>query len=164
MKKGHAKSVLYERVLIDGIATGLLHAGRKIQTLLVLLKPIPILFHGLSSVGVQYLKVVIPPLCESISIQSNNNNPDMKILITIAADGLLAVIQECWPRIPAYKGIIMRSLAKSWSFHFEKQDTEILELLKRVYKMFEAACQGKEKADKEALLKYKPHVFGPLFV
>ncbi|CAO3704003.1 unnamed protein product [Rhizopus stolonifer] len=98
MKKGHTKYVFYERVLIDGIATGLLHAGRKIQTLLVLLKHIPVLFHGLGSVGVQYLKVVIPPLCESISIQSNNNNPDMKLLITIAVDGLVAVIQECWPR------------------------------------------------------------------
>lgn len=48
-------------------------------------------------------------------------------------------------RIYAYEGVIFRSLAKAWSFYYEKQDTDMLTLLKQVYQVFEAACQGKEK-------------------
>ena len=48
-------------------------------------------------------------------------------------------------RIYAYEGVIFRSLAKAWSFYYEKQDTDMLALLKQVYRVFEAACQGKER-------------------
>ncbi|KAG1293831.1 hypothetical protein G6F66_005749 [Rhizopus arrhizus] len=161
-KQGPSQCALYERVLIDGIATGLLHAGEKIQFLPILLEPIPALFDGLGVVGVQYLKMIIPPLCESVSRPASN--PKMKKISVLAANGLRTVMKVCWPRIYAYEGVIFRSLAKAWSFYYEKQDTDMLALLKQVYRVFEAACQGKERADKEALLKYKPSVFGPLLM
>ncbi|KAI9282189.1 hypothetical protein BY458DRAFT_497454 [Sporodiniella umbellata] len=147
--------------MTDGIATGLLHAGQKIRFLSVLLPQIPIIMNGLGLASVQYLKAVIPPLCDSMAMQPTNT--DMKSLSKTAADSLRVVIQVCWPRIFAYRGIIMQSLAKSWSFYLEKQDTEMMETLKHVYKTFETACDGKEKADKKALLEFKPQVFGPLF-
>lgn len=95
-KQGPSQCALYERVLIDGIATGLLHAGEKIQFLPILLEPIPALFDGLGVVGVQYLKMIIPPLCESVSRPASN--PKMKKISVLAANGLRTVMKVCWPR------------------------------------------------------------------
>lgn len=39
----------------------------------------------------------------------------------------------------------------------------MLQTLKQLYQVFEAACQGQEKVDTEALIKYNPAVFEPLF-
>ncbi|CEI96995.1 hypothetical protein RMCBS344292_11138 [Rhizopus microsporus] len=162
-KQGQSRCDLYERVMTEGILTGLLHAGEKIRFLPILLQPIPRLFEELGASSVQYLKGIIPSLCQSLSTVPYNDSLEMRRINKLAAHGLIAVIRECWPRISTYEGIIMSSVAKCWSYYFDKQDREMLELQRQLYKVFEAACQGAEEADKEALLKYRPNVFEPLF-
>lgn len=161
--KGEQKrSNLYERVLTDGIITGYMHAGQKIKFLPILLGPISKLHDELGSVSVQYLKAIIPILCDSMAMPSNNNK-DIREINELAVDSLSTVIKQCWPRIPSYRGPIMKSIAKSWSYYFGTHDQDMCDKLKELCKVFGTACQGQEKADKEALISYNPGVYEPLF-
>lgn len=69
-------------------------------------------------------------------------------------------------RIPAYKGPILKSIAKSWSYYYNSNgkiskyiyvyihahvffiDKHMCSELKQVYKVFEAACQGQHEVGK----------------
>ncbi|KAI8977993.1 hypothetical protein BDB01DRAFT_726930, partial [Pilobolus umbonatus] len=66
-------------------------------------------------------------------------------------------------RIPAYKGLLMASIAKSWHYACRDQDEDMQCSLKKLYKVFEAACQGEEQSDKYALLEYNARIYQPLF-
>lgn len=46
---------------------------------------------------------------------------------------------------------------------FDDIDQDMCRLLKQVYQVFEAACQGQEKADRDALIQFNPTVFEALF-
>ncbi|KAI8083430.1 hypothetical protein BDF21DRAFT_337688 [Thamnidium elegans] len=116
----------------------------------------------MGSIGVQYLKAIIPMLCDSMSMIPSNNKAIQGINLA-AAESLIVVIKKCWPRIPEYKGLIMKSIAKTWVYYYKSNDTKMCDTLKQVYKVFEAACQGQEKMDKEALLDYNTQVYEALF-
>ncbi|KAL7312154.1 hypothetical protein PS15m_007952 [Mucor circinelloides] len=161
-KEDQIRSNLYERVFKDGILTGFSYAGQKIRFLPILLKHIPELYDEMGSVGVQYLKALIPALDAAMSMISSNN-PKIKEINQLAALSLITVIKTCWPRIPQYKGIVMQSLAKTWTYYYNAKDQDMCRLLKQVYQVFEAACQGQEKADREALIQFNPTVFEALF-
>ncbi|KAI7903912.1 uncharacterized protein BX663DRAFT_505671 [Cokeromyces recurvatus] len=161
-KKDQKTTELYERVLKDGIVTGFIYAGEKIKFLPVLIKPISVLYEELGIIGVQYLKAIVPILCDSISMYSGHN-PAIKEINLMAAQSLIIIIKKCWPRIPAYKGKIIQAIAKAWTYYFNKKDDTMCQLLKELYRIFEAACQGQEKADKDALVAFNPSVFEPLF-
>ncbi|GAA5809097.1 hypothetical protein MFLAVUS_002500 [Mucor flavus] len=162
VKDQHKRSDLYERVLKDGIVTGYLYAGQKILFLPILLKPIVTLYNQLGSIGVQYLKAIIPMLCDSMAMISSNNRVIQGINLA-ATESLIVVIKKCWPRIPEYKGLIMKSIAKTWAYYHKNNDAKMCDTLKQLYKVFEAACQGQEKMDKEALLNYNTQVYEALF-
>ncbi|KAI7890013.1 uncharacterized protein EV154DRAFT_564793 [Mucor mucedo] len=163
IKNERTRSGFYERVLTDGIMTGYQHAGQKIKFLPILLQPIATIYDAIGAIGVQYLKAIIPILCDSMSMISSNNEI-IQGINQLAAESLVTVIKKCWPRIPAYEGAIMQALAKSWSYNLTNKDTKMCGTLKQLYKVFEAACQGQEIADKEALIAYNPSVFEPLFL
>lgn len=97
VKDQHKRSDLYERVLKDGIVTGYLYAGQKILFLPILLKPIVTVYNQLGSIGVQYLKAIIPMLCDSMVMISSNNKVIQGINL-VAAESLIVVIKKCWPR------------------------------------------------------------------
>lgn len=179
-KQDQVRLKLFERVLKEGVLTGFTYAGQKIKFLPILLKHISTLYDEIGSIGVQYLKALVPTLCIAMSMISSNN-PTIKEINTLAAVSLTTVVKKCWPRIPLYKGLIMQSLAKTWTYYFNKEgrylintiyadlnwhnqiDQAMLQTLKQLYQVFEAACQGQEKVDTEALIKYNPAVFEPLF-
>jgi hypothetical protein len=96
-KNDHARSNLYERVLKDGIITGYTHAGQKIKFLPILLLPISTLYNELGSIGVQYLKAIIPILCDGLAMISSDNTK-IKEINRLAAESLVTVIKKCWPR------------------------------------------------------------------
>jgi hypothetical protein len=83
--------------LKDGVITGYTHAGQKIKFLPVLLQPITTLYIELGSIGVQYLKAVVPILCDAMSMISSNNK-SIKQINQLAADSLVTVMKKCWPR------------------------------------------------------------------
>ncbi|KAI8886217.1 hypothetical protein K501DRAFT_331343 [Backusella circina FSU 941] len=156
------RSDLYERVLLDGVLLGFTYAGQKIAFMLILLPQIPILYNELGSVGVSYLKSIIPILCVSLAM-TPGNNPKMEEMNRLAGEALGVVIKKCWPRIPNYEGEILRAIAKSWSHYYIIKEETMCNLLKQVYALFKAACQGKEENDKKALLEYNSQLFLPLF-
>ncbi|CEP11213.1 hypothetical protein [Parasitella parasitica] len=116
-KQEQARFNLFERVLKDGILTGFRYAGQKIKFLPILLKPIPTLYNELGSFGVQYLKALMPALCAAMSMTSSHN-PIIKEINQLAATSLIAIIKKCWPCIPSYRGLIMQSMAKTWTCYF----------------------------------------------
>lgn len=97
VKDQRKRSDLYERILKDGIVTGYLYAGQKILFLPILLRPIVTLYNQLGSIGVQYLKAIIPMLCDSMAMISSDNKVIQGINLT-AAESLIVVIKKCWPR------------------------------------------------------------------
>ncbi|CAO3609595.1 unnamed protein product [Mucor fragilis] len=116
-RQDQARCLLYERVFKEGILTGFSYAGQKITFLPILLKHIPQLYSAMGSIGVQYLKALIPELCTALSMTSSSN-PTMRDINQLAALALTAVIKVCWPRIPHYRGSIMQSLAKTWTYYY----------------------------------------------
>ncbi|KAI8641358.1 hypothetical protein BD408DRAFT_346280 [Parasitella parasitica] len=163
-KQGQARSNLFERVLKEGILAGFRYAGQKIKFLPILLRHIPTLYDELGSIGVQYLKALVPALCSAMAMPSNHN-PIIKEINQLAATSLVALIKKCWPCIPLYRGLIMHSLAKTWTYYFAAKGKyeAMCQTLKQLYQVFEAACQGQEKEDTKALIKYNPVVFESLF-
>ncbi|KAK4511742.1 uncharacterized protein ATC70_007286 [Mucor velutinosus] len=161
-RQDQVRSNLYERVFKDGIMAGFLYAGQKISFLPILLTHIPRLYNAMGAIGVQYLKALIPELCAALSM-TLSNNPKIRDIHRLAALSLIAVIKTCWPRIPHYRGSIMQSLAKTWTHYYNAKDQDMCQLLKQVYHIFEAACHGQEKADREALIQFNPTVFEALF-
>ncbi|KAF1796877.1 hypothetical protein FB192DRAFT_1452449 [Mucor lusitanicus] len=161
-RQEQVRSSLYERVFKDGIMTGFSYAGQKIKFLPILLTHIPQLYMAMGSIGVQYLKALIPELCAALSMTSSNN-PKIRDINRLAALSLMAVIKTCWPRIPHYRGSIMQALAKTWTYYYHAKDQDLCQLLKQVYRVFEAACQGQDTADREALIQFNPTVFEALF-
>lgn len=97
IKNEKTKAVFYERVLTDGIMTGYQHAGQKIKFLPILLQPITVIYNEIGALGVQYLKAIIPILCDSISMISSNNKAIQEIN-RLAVESLITVIKKCWPR------------------------------------------------------------------
>lgn len=77
--------------------TGYQHAGQKIKFLPILLQPISTLYNVLGAVGVQYLKAIIPILCDSMAMISSNNKV-IQGINQLAAESLITVIKKCWPR------------------------------------------------------------------
>ncbi|RCI04824.1 hypothetical protein CU098_012694 [Rhizopus stolonifer] len=152
---------LYERVLTEGVLTGFSYAGQKIKFLPILIVPIGTLYQALGILGVQYLKALVPVLTDALCMVSSH--PKLKQIHVLAAHALRVVIKTCWPRIPYYKGRIMASIAKSWTFYYEQKDQAMCDDIKQVYQVFEAACQGQHKLDQEALLSFNPTLFQPLF-
>ncbi|KAL9559956.1 hypothetical protein MBANPS3_000176 [Mucor bainieri] len=161
-RQEQVRSNLYERVFKDGIITGFSYAGQKIKFLPILLTHMPTLYHAMGPIGVQYLKAVIPALCAALSMTSSNN-PKIRDINQLAALSLIAVVKTCWPRIPHYRGSIMQSLATTWIYYYNAKDQDMCQLLKQVYQVFEAACQGQETADRQALIQFNPTVFEALF-
>lgn len=84
-------------MLKDGVVSGYLYAGQKILFLPVLLQPVAILYTALGSIGTQYLKAIVPILCDSMSMISSNNKAIQEIN-QLAAESLIVVIKKCWPR------------------------------------------------------------------
>ncbi|KAI9482915.1 MAG: hypothetical protein EXX96DRAFT_477003 [Benjaminiella poitrasii] len=105
---------------------------------------------------------MVPVICDAMSL-SPTYNPSVKEINVLAAKTLTTIIKICWPRIPAYRGRIFQAIAKTWMYYFNKKDETMCSLLKQLYQVFEASCQGQEKADKDALLSFNPSVFKPLF-
>lgn len=97
IKNDKTRYGLYERVLTDGIITGYQHAGQKIKFLPILLQPITILYNALGAIGVQYLKAIIPILCDSMAMISSNNKV-IKEINQSAAESLITTMKKCWPR------------------------------------------------------------------
>ncbi|KAI8975736.1 hypothetical protein BDF20DRAFT_804289, partial [Mycotypha africana] len=103
---------------------------------------------------------LVPPLCNAISVTSER----LKEINILSITSLKTVIKKCWPRIPYYNGIIMKAIARCWLYYYSKNDDEMSSLIKELYVLFEAACDGKERADKEALIAFRGDIFNPLFV
>lgn len=97
-KRDKARCDLYERVLKDGIITSFIYAGQKITFLPILLKPISALYEELGAIGVQYLRAIVPTVCDSLAMIPVNNSPKIREINQLAANTLVAVIQKCWPR------------------------------------------------------------------
>lgn len=96
-KNDRVRSDLYERVLRDGIMTGHTHAGQKIKFLPVLLQPISTLYNELGVIGAQYLKAIIPILCDAMAMISSTNQK-IREINQLAAESLATVLKKCWPR------------------------------------------------------------------
>ncbi|KAI8335674.1 hypothetical protein EDC96DRAFT_548171 [Choanephora cucurbitarum] len=115
-KDEQKRQALFERVLREGVLTGFLYAGQKIKFLPILMEPIATLYQEIGIVGVQYLKALIPTLCQTLNISGQ------KPLHSLALQSLVAIMRTCWPRIPFYHGQIMAAIAKSWYEYSEIQD------------------------------------------
>lgn len=107
--KGEQKRLnLFEQVLTDGIITGYMHAGQKIKFLPILLQPISKLHDELGSISVQYLKAIVPMLCDSMAMPSNSNK-NITEINELAIDSLSTVMKRCWPR---YSSILKANIAQ----------------------------------------------------
>jgi hypothetical protein len=97
-KQEKARCDLYERVLKDGIITSFIYAGQKILFLPILLKPLLVLYEELGAIGIQYLKAIVPTVCDALAMISVNDNPKIREINQLAANVLITVIKKCWPR------------------------------------------------------------------
>lgn len=92
-----SKANLYERVLKEGVINGFIYAGQKFEFLPILLEPLPVLHQELGIISVQYLKAILPVVCEALAMTSSKN-PVVKNINTLAANALITIIKKCWPR------------------------------------------------------------------
>ncbi|KAF7724532.1 hypothetical protein EC973_000909 [Apophysomyces ossiformis] len=164
-KKPHTKERLasFEKVLIDGVMKGLIYAAHKINCLSVLVQPIEQIYLELGSVGVRYLKTIVPALCQLLSISPSSFTENEHVIRhnALAVRTLNTVIKECWPRITYYKAMILRAIAESWLYYYgTENETELCPLLKECLQYLRAACQDQLDADFTALIefneKFKP--------
>ncbi|KAI8374827.1 hypothetical protein BD560DRAFT_393347 [Blakeslea trispora] len=144
---------LYERVLREGVLTGFLYAGQKRKFLPILLAPIARIYQAIGILGVQYLKALIPTLCQTLTLSKD------KAIHSLALDGLGAIMQACWPRMSHYQGTLMVTLSQTWQNYYP-EDVEMCDTIKQVYRLFKLTCPT--KLDEDVLVKFNP-IFEPLF-
>ncbi|RUS22960.1 hypothetical protein BC937DRAFT_94306 [Endogone sp. FLAS-F59071] len=168
---------LYERVLVDGVLNGLKFAGDKLVFRQVLVEQVESVYEGLGAVGVRYLKYIIPMLCETLEtpflVSPITTRSGSLSLQATAARTLGCVIAGCWPRIPRYRGVILRALAMAWRRTVARirarreevadAETEALrKLLKKDCELLREACGVEIEPDFAALRALDQPVFGVL--
>ncbi|OZJ05045.1 hypothetical protein BZG36_02079 [Bifiguratus adelaidae] len=154
----------YER-LMHSIIEGLKYGGDvwavKISILCALRKVVV----GLGIVASKYLKIIIPVACETLDyppIPTASTCSTSQLTLQFAAlDVLDAILQQCWPLLPRYQGIILRSLTIAWRRSVVKandpqltHDQETFRgRLREFSSTFVELCGDAAKADVEAIVK-----------
>lgn len=98
-------------IIRKGIIYGYAHASEFPAVTNVLLQQLSILTNKLGILSVKHLKFVIPMLVEVLSSSHATGRPD---LLHNASVCLHSVLRNCWPRIFAYHGDILKGITLCW--------------------------------------------------
>jgi hypothetical protein len=162
--------IKYEQILSNNVVKGFIFSGDKILIRIVLLQQIPKLGQELGIVMVKYLRELIQAVCDSLDVTFEFTNKERTIeLHCEAAKGLEKIISVCWPRIPQYKGHILKSVATSWHqiTRVEFNDDTLRKSLRNICQLLKSACAQSNvniEKDIQALLELDSKMFEPLFL
>ncbi|KAI7862161.1 hypothetical protein BDF14DRAFT_1859375 [Spinellus fusiger] len=153
------KQVFMEKILTEGVLVGAQYAGHRPAVLLILLTPLPAIYHAIGIAGVRYLKQVLSMVCQGLSVLHNAKSASESLLLLNekAAECLACLLEQCWPRIPFYSGMVLKTLANAWICYYDRQDSTaktLCQWLKKDYQWLHASCHEIIKADVEALLSH----------
>ncbi|CAG8572063.1 10181_t:CDS:2, partial [Diversispora eburnea] len=113
--ESESRYLKYEKILSQHIIKGFIYAGDKLVIKQVLLDQVIPLVSELGIVVVKYLKDLINYLCSTLEIPLIVSNRDEILNLHLTASkGIEKLIIKCWPRIPQYEGVILKSIATSW--------------------------------------------------
>ncbi|PKC67946.1 hypothetical protein RhiirA1_508318 [Rhizophagus irregularis] len=163
-----ARFIKYEQILSNNVVRGFIFSGDKIVIRIILLEQIPNLSQELGIVMVKYLGELIQTICDSLQVTFEFTNKEQIIgLHYAAAKGLEKVISTCWPRIPQYKGRILKSVATSWYqvMRVEVNNNMLKKSLCNICQLLKLVCVQNNvniKKDIQALLELDSGMFEPL--
>ncbi|KAJ3162643.1 hypothetical protein HDU86_003616 [Geranomyces michiganensis] len=150
-----------ERLAEEGILRGLSFAiGGKVQIIRIILRVVPEVTRLLSLGTVRFLKPLLGVSCEILELHEH----DVATQIT-AADAILALILECWPRMPGRAGMVLKAAATAWT-GVAKASTEEASILRGKLQDISGAlrecCAESLNPDVDLLLRIDEKLYGPL--
>ncbi|RIA78828.1 hypothetical protein C1645_795288 [Glomus cerebriforme] len=160
--------IKYEQILSNNVVKGFIFSGDKIVIRIILLQQIPKLSQELGIVMVKYLHELVQAICDSLEITFEFTNKEQIIkLHCAAAKGLEKIISTCWPRIPQYRGHILKSVATSWcqTMRIESNNDTLKKSLPKICQLLKLACAQNNvnmEKDIQALLELDHKMFEPL--
>ncbi|KAL1915272.1 uncharacterized protein VTP21DRAFT_7548 [Calcarisporiella thermophila] len=159
---------------------GLRMSGDKPAYRAIYLEQIPLLIEKLGMVSIKYLKVVLEILLDTAQVPfvgADSMKRQVLRLHEICVKALDTAIKMGWPRIPVYRGLVLRIVAESWSRieefeHENAQDALSIQYqdgmgnLKKnfcdIVSLLHAVCGETIKADLTALRELDQNMFSPL--
>ncbi|KAJ3015347.1 hypothetical protein HKX48_004654 [Thoreauomyces humboldtii] len=150
-----------ERILQDGILLGLSFAiGGKIETIRVILSAIPPLISLLGLASVRFMKRLLGVSCDVLELHVH----DVPTQI-IAAQVIVRIETECWPRMAVYRGMTMKAAATAWrgAKDNDSADADTLRvLLKSIVSALKEICGELVEPDLRLLRRIDPRMFEDL--
>ncbi|KAJ3186966.1 hypothetical protein HDU85_007003 [Gaertneriomyces sp. JEL0708] len=133
----HAKVERLAESILRGLAFAV---GGSVAIIRAFLKAIPEVASMMGIMTIKWLQPFLGASCDILRLHQG----DLPTQV-LAARSVEAVVQEGWPRINAYRGIILRSVAETWkTIHAEeKPSSEISDLtaiLKKICVLLKEAC------------------------
>ncbi|KAJ3039946.1 hypothetical protein HDV00_011612 [Rhizophlyctis rosea] len=110
VRESEAYYARMERILEDYVLRQLsLAMGDKVEVLRILLKGVGRVMGCLGIVGVKYLKPTLGSACDILEMHQGDVETQ-----GVAAETVVAVIRTCWPRVPVYRGVVLKAVAEVW--------------------------------------------------
>ncbi|KAI8998203.1 hypothetical protein BC832DRAFT_122207 [Gaertneriomyces semiglobifer] len=132
----HAKVERLAESILRGLAFAVVGSVAIIRAFL---RAIPGVASMMGILTIKWLQPFLGASCDILRLHQG----DLPTQI-LAARSVEAVVQEGWPRINAYRGIILRSVAETWkTIHAEEPSSEISDLtaiLKKICVLLKEAC------------------------
>ncbi|KAI8919013.1 hypothetical protein DFJ77DRAFT_452749 [Powellomyces hirtus] len=99
-----------ERVMQDGVLRGLSFAvGGSVAVIRTLVSSIPTLTRLLQLGTIRFLHPLLGIACEILQLHILDPQTQLR-----AAEAVVEIVKECWPRISKYRGVILKAVATAW--------------------------------------------------
>lgn len=136
-----------------------IYASNELSTVEASMDVLPLLIHALGVGTVRYLKALIPQCVHCIVPREFAETQESLQISSLKV--LLAVIEECAPRMHAWKGAIIEGIGKCWITHFDKKSgaPEIERLSKEVLSALSTVCPTVLTDEYPKLLQAEPIAF-----
>ncbi|KAI8592802.1 hypothetical protein BDZ88DRAFT_406259 [Geranomyces variabilis] len=161
VKGSEAYASKLERVVEEGVLRGLSFAiGGKLEIIRIILQVVPELTRLLGLGAVRFLKPLLGVSCETLELHEH----DIATQI-IAADAALALVVECWPRVPGRAGMVLKAAATAWRgvANVLTQEAEVLRRkLQDLCGALRECCAHSLDPDLDLLLRMDEQLYGPL--
>ncbi|KNC97140.1 uncharacterized protein SPPG_07531 [Spizellomyces punctatus DAOM BR117] len=153
------------KLVEDGILRNLTFAiGGNFMVIRALIRTIPKLVSLLDVVGIRFLQPLLGISCEILELHQHDVTTQLA-----ACDAIMALMRQYWPRIHAYRGLILKSAAHAWRgiMRGEKgrndvENQDLREALKGICTLLREICRELVEADFKLLLHMDREMYGSL--
>ncbi|KAJ3179361.1 hypothetical protein HDU87_002970 [Geranomyces variabilis] len=161
VKGSEAYASKLERVVEEGVLRGLSFAiGGKLEIIRILLQVVPEITLLLGLGAIRFLKPLLGVSCEILELHEHDVTTQI-----IAADAAMALIIECWPRVPDRAGMVLKAAATAWHGVANVSTQEADTLRRKLQDLCAAVrecCANSLDPDLDLLLRMDEQLYGPL--